>query len=231
MGKLTLILAVLCTAMQAQTTPGVVPFQCPSGFICTPAPGPTGINETITSLPVPMSGVATPPAPPVNPKLPALNPATAAAISATESAAKAIAAPPPACPTSFYAAGGIYNSAASPKFGGFYTIATPVTKCGKAFQAYSITTNVVTPSGSGKNLSFTSTTTTGAAIPMKQIGPINIYAFGNVGVAASGTATKLGSNWGGFATIPLPWLSLKFLPIGQSVNGKWMAGLAFGRSW
>jgi hypothetical protein len=145
--------------------------------------------------------------------------------------AQSPSAPPPACPSSFYAAGATYNTGASPRFAGFYAIATPITKCGGEFQAYSITMNVLTPAGSGKNLTFTDTTTTGMAIPMKQIGPINIYAFGNVGVAATATALKLGSNWGGFATVPLPFWRLKFIPIGQNVNGKWMYGSAIQKSW
>ncbi len=193
---------------------------CPAGFTCTP---------NVMTAPAPLP----PPGCPPGFFCIADPPATKAqqAVTAAESAVKTITAPPPACPTSFYAAGGTYNSAASPKLGGFYAIATPVTKCGSTFQAYSITTNILTPSGSGTHLSFTSTTTTGAAIPMKQIGPINVYAFGNVGVAAGATTTKLGSNWGGFATVPLPFWSMKIIPIGQNVNGKWTFGIAAGRSW
>ena len=136
----------------------------------------------------------------------------------------------PACPASFYAAGASLNRTATPELAGFYAIATPMTKCGASFQVYSITTNLITPEGSGKNLTFVSTTSTGAAIPLKQIGPVNLYTFGNLGVASNGTGEKLGANWGGFATVPLG-KSWRLVPIGQSVNGKWMAGLAFGRSW
>ncbi|MDP9112453.1 MAG: hypothetical protein M3O20_02090 [Acidobacteriota bacterium] len=159
-------------------------------------------------------------------------PAVKTASEPAPTASTAPAAAPTCSGSSFYAAGGTYNTAASPAFSGFYAIATPVTKCGATFQAYSITMNVLQPSGGGKNLTFTDTTTTGAAIPLKQIGPINIYAFGNLGVAATATATKLGSGWGGFATVPLPFWNLKFIPIGQSVNGgKWNFGAALGRSW
>lgn len=137
---------------------------------------------------------------------------------------------PAACPSSFYAAGASFNTTATPEIAGFYAIATPVTKCGATFQVYSITTNLLTPSGSGRNLTFTSTTTSGAAIPLKQVGPVNLYTFGNLGVAATGSTAKVGSNWGGFAIIPLKLWNLRLIPIGQSVNGKWMAGIAFGRS-
>lgn len=138
---------------------------------------------------------------------------------------------PPACPTSFYAAGASLNRTATPELAGFYAIATPLTKCGASFQVYSMTTNLITPRGSGKTLTFTSTTSTGAAIPLKQIGPVNIFTFGNVGVSSTGGGNRLGSNWGGFAVIPAHFWSLQLIPIGQSVDGKWMAGLAIGRSW
>ena len=59
------------------------------------------------------------------------------------------------CPASFYAAGVSFNPQATPNLAGWYTIALPITKCGKEFEAYSITTNNVTPKGSGANLTFT----------------------------------------------------------------------------
>src|SRR6266404_5902485 len=81
------------------------------------------------------------------------------------------------CPASFYAAGASLNPQATPNLAGWYAIALPITKCEKAFQAYSITMNNLTPKGSGANLTFTSTTSTGLAIPLKQVGPIDIYTF------------------------------------------------------
>src|SRR5271165_5942006 len=81
------------------------------------------------------------------------------------------------CPASFYAAGASFNPQATPNLAGWYAIAVPITKCEKTFQAYSITMNNLTPKGSGANLAFTSTTSTGVAIPLKQVGPIDIYTF------------------------------------------------------
>lgn len=199
-----MLILLFLLAIGAWGQPAPAPPVCPAGFTCTTLPMP----KIVATAPPPITASA--PAPVV----------TAGAT-----------APAVACPMSFYAAGTTYNPPASPRFDGFYAIATPVTKCGKTFQAYSITMNVLTPSGGSKNLTFTSTTTTGMAIPMKQVGTVNIYAFGNVGVAATATATKLGSNWGGFATVPLPFWSMRFIPIGQNVNGHWAYGAALGRSW
>jgi hypothetical protein len=148
--------------------------------------------------------------------------------------------PPPAatpavsaagCPASFYAAGASLNPQATPNLAGWYAIALPITKCEKAFQAYSITMNNLTPKGSGANLTFTSTTSTGLAIPLKQLGPIDIFTFGTIGTSVSGPSSSLAGTWGGIAVVPVGKTSWRFTPWVQSIAGKWMGGLGIGRSY
>jgi hypothetical protein len=136
-----------------------------------------------------------------------------------------------ACPASFYAAGASLNPQATPNLAGWYAIALPITKCGKAFQAYSITMNNLTPKGSGANLTFTSTTSTGLAIPLKQAGPIDIYTFGTVGSSVSGPSSSLAGTWGGIAVVPIGRTTWRLTPWVQSIGGKWMGGLGIGRSY
>ena len=136
-----------------------------------------------------------------------------------------------ACPASFYAAGASLNPQATPNLAGWYAIALPITKCEKAFQAYSITMNNLTPKGSGANLTFTSTTSTGLAIPLKQLGPIDIFTFGTIGTSVSGPSSSLAGTWGGIAVVPVGKTSWRFTPWVQSIAGKWMGGLGIGRSY
>jgi len=141
-------------------------------------------------------------------------------------------APPAApCPASFYAAGASLNPHATPNLAGWYAIALPITKCGKAFQAYSITTNNLTPKGSGANLTFISTTSTGVAIPLKQVGPIDIFTFGTVGTSVSGQSSSLAETWGGVAVVPIGRTTWRLTPWAQSIGGKWTGGLGIGRSY
>jgi hypothetical protein len=135
------------------------------------------------------------------------------------------------CPSSFYAAGASLNPQATPNLAGWYAIALPITKCDKAFQAYSITMNNLTPKGSGANLTFTSTTSTGLAIPLKQVGPIDIYTFGTLGTSVSGAASSLAGTWGGVAVVPIGKTTWRLTPWAQSIGGKWMGGLGIGRSY
>jgi len=136
-----------------------------------------------------------------------------------------------ACPASFYAAGASLNPDAIPNLAGWYAIALPITKCGKEFQAYSITMNNLTPKGSGASLTFTSTTSTGIAIPLKQWGPINIYTFGTVGTSVSGPSSNLAGTWGGVAVIPMGRTAWSFTPWAQSIGAHWTGGLGIGRSF
>ena len=136
-----------------------------------------------------------------------------------------------ACPTSFYAAGVSLNPQATPNLAGWYAIALPVTKCDKAFQAYSITMNNLTPKGSGASLTFTSTTSTGLAIPLKQVGPIDFYTFGTLGTSVSGPSSSLAGTWGGIAVVPIGKTTWRLTPWAQSIGGKWMGGLGIGRSY
>ena len=135
------------------------------------------------------------------------------------------------CPASFYAAGASFNPQATPSLAGWYAIAVPITKCEKAFQAYSITMNNLTPKGSGASLTFTSTTSTGLAIPLKQVGPIDIYTFGTLGTSVSGTSSSLAGTWGGVAVVPIGKTTWRLTPWAQSIGGKWTGGLGIGRSY
>src|SRR5579863_5704214 len=138
---------------------------------------------------------------------------------------------PAACPASFYAAGASLNPQATPNLAGWYAIALPITKCEKAFQAYSITMNNLTPKGSGASLTFTSTTSTGLAIPLKQIGPIDIFTFGTLGTSVSGTSSSLAGTWGGIVVLPIGKTAWRLTPWAQSIGGKWTGGLGIGRSY
>lgn len=143
----------------------------------------------------------------------------------------AVAAAPAACPASFYAAGASINPQATPNLAGWYAIALPITKCEKAFQAYSITMNNLTPKGSGASLTFTSTTSTGLAIPLKQLGPIGIFTFGTLGTSISGASSSLAGTWGGVAVVPIGKTTWRLTPWVQSIGGKWTGGLGIGRSY
>ncbi|MEO8050735.1 MAG: hypothetical protein ABI833_10000 [Acidobacteriota bacterium] len=135
------------------------------------------------------------------------------------------------CPTSFYAAGVSLNPQAIPNLAGWYAIALPITKCDKAFQAYSITMNNLTPRGRGASLTFTSTTSTGLAIPLRQVGPIDIYTFGTLGASVNGPFSSLAGTWGGMAVMPIGRTTWRLTPWAQSIGGKWMGGLGVGRSY
>jgi hypothetical protein len=136
-----------------------------------------------------------------------------------------------ACPASFYAAGVSFNPQATPNLAGWYAIALPITKCGKAFQAYSITTNNLTPRGRGANLTFTSTNSTGLAIPLKQVGPIDFFTFGTVGTSVSGASSSLAGTWGGVAVVPIGRTTWRLTPWAQSIGGRWTGGMGVGRSY
>jgi len=135
------------------------------------------------------------------------------------------------CPSSFYAAGVSLNPQATPNLAGWYAVAVPITKCEKAFQAYSITMNNLTPRGSGASLMFTSTTSTGLAVPLKQVGPIDIYTFGTLGTSITGQSSSLAGTWGGLAVVPIGKTNWRLTPWAQSIAGKWMEGLGIGRSY
>jgi hypothetical protein len=136
-----------------------------------------------------------------------------------------------ACPASFYAAGASFNPQSTPNLAGWYAIALPITKCGKEFQAYSITMNNLTPKGSGPSLTFVSTSSTGLAIPLKQVGPIDFYTFGTVGASVNGGSSGLAGTWGGVAVVAIGKTTWRFTPWAQSIGGKWTGGLGIGRSF
>ena len=136
-----------------------------------------------------------------------------------------------ACPASFYAAGVSLNPQATPNLAGWYAVAFPITKCEKAFQAYSITMNNLIPKGSGPSLTFTSTSSTGLAIPLKQVGPIDIFTFGTLGTSVTGPSSSLAGTWGGVAVVPIGKTTWRLTPWAQSIGGKWTGGLGIGRSY
>jgi hypothetical protein len=150
---------------------------------------------------------------------------------APPAATSSAAAAPVVCPASFYAAGASINPNATPNLAAWYAIAVPITKCEKPFQAYSITMNNLTPKGSGATLTFTSTTSTGLAIPLKQVGPIDIFTFGTLGTSVSGGASSLAGTWGGLAVVPVGKTTWRLTPWAQSIGGKWTGGLGIGRSY
>jgi hypothetical protein len=153
------------------------------------------------------------------------------AIAQTAPPAALPAVAPAICPASFYAAGASFNPQATPNLAGWYAIALPITKCEKAFQAYSITMDNLTPKGSGASLRFISTTSTGIAIPLKQVGPIDIFTFGTLGTSVSGKSSSLAGTWGGVAVVPIGGTSWRITPWAQSIGGNWTGGLGIGRSY
>lgn len=181
------------------------------------------------ALPLPvMPQTSSSSAPPVVGMPDAVRPTTAPSAGLPHTPQPPVAAP---CPASFYAAGASLNPQATPNLAGWYAIALPITKCEKAFQAYSITMNNLTPKGSGANLTFTSTTSTGLAIPLKQIGPIDIFTFGTLGTSVSGPSSSLAGTWGGIAVVPIGKTAWRLTPWAQSIGGKWTGGLGIGRSY
>lgn len=133
---------------------------------------------------------------------------------------------------SFYAAGASFNAAATPNGAGFFAIAVPLMKCGSSFQVYSYTANNITGRGHGKDFVFLNTTSTGAAIPLKQIGPFDVYAFGSMGVTTNGQAANLAGTYGGLISFPF-WKNawLRGLLAAQKVEGMSVYGFGLGRSW
>ena len=168
--------------------------------------------------------------------VPGITPPVITSSATTASATTAPATTSPAttaaaCPASFYAAGVSLNPQATPNLAGWYAIALPITKCAKAFQAYSITMNNLTPQGSGASLTFTSTASTGLAIPLKQVGPIDFFTFGTLGTSVRGAASSLAGTWGGLAVVPIGRTNWRLTPWAQSIGGKWTGGLGIGRSY
>src|SRR5579859_2366074 len=160
----------------------------------------SGLGSLALTLAFSLSAMAQTAAPGITP--PGIT-SSAATSPETTATSLATALPAAACPASFYAAGVSLNPQATPNLAGWYAIALPITKCAKAFQAYSITMNNLTPQGSGASLTFTSTTSTGLAIPLKQVGPIDFFTFGTLGTSVRGAASSLAGTWGGLAVVPI----------------------------
>lgn len=181
-------------------------------------PCPPGFTCTVPVAP------ATVPVPAVSP-MPAPIPAT------------------PSCtkPSSFYALGASLNKAATPNIAGLFIVAVPLTCDTTSFQVYSFTEHNVIPIGSGKNLTFKETTTTGFATPLKKVGPIDIYVFGQIGLsvnAVPATATQLSSLYGlasayGVAGAFPPWKGSAWRGVvaAQKIDSKNVYSVLFGRSW
>lgn len=133
---------------------------------------------------------------------------------------------------SFYAAGASLNKAATPNIAGIFVVAVPLTCDKSTFQVYSYTEHNVIPIGSGKTLTFQDTTSTGFATPLKQVGPINFYAFGQIGAAINGTAAQLASAYGGLAAFRL-WKNSAWTGViaAQKINSNNIYSVLIGRSW
>lgn len=112
-------------------------------------------------------------------------------------------------PSSFYAAGTSYNSASAPNIAGIVGIGTPLTCSDTSFQVYSYTEHNLVPVGTGSSRTFKDTISTGFAMPLKQVGPIDIFVFGNIGVstttstATNNATTGVAGAYGGMAVFPL----------------------------
>lgn len=151
-------------------------------------------------------------------------------------------APTPVCP-SFYGTGADYNSAASPKVGGWAVVATlaPGIKCNPAnlFQLYSFSEYSVAAVKTGGTFAVQENTTTGFAIPLKQLGPFDLFALGNVGMsvtpsttAVATTITKLATTYGVVGVSKtIPKIGLKFIGAVQWVNGQRTLWAGFGRTF
>ena len=114
-------------------------------------------------------------------------------------------AAPVSCPT-WYAVFAAYTPSVSPKTtaGGAVATLLPGVTCAAGFQAYSYSQYVVTAARVAGVWTLNSTTTSGVAVPMRGLGPFEVWALGAAGVAVAGSnsALKLGSTYGGMITSP-----------------------------
>lgn len=135
-------------------------------------------------------------------------------------------------PSSFYAAGVSLNKAAKPNIAGILAVGVPLTCQSNPFQVYSYTEHNLIPVGSGKDLTFRDTTTTGFATPLKEAGPIHIYAFGNIGLATNGQTAELAGAYGVLAVFPL-WKNSGWRGLlgAQKVAGSNVYSALVGRAW
>ncbi len=141
---------------------------------------------------------------------------------------------PPPCVknTSFYAAGASFNRAATPNLAGLFAIGVPLTCSTSSFQVYSFTEHNVVPVGSGANLTFKDTTTSGFATPLKQVGPFSVFVFGGGGVSTNqGDASAAGA-YGGFIAFPLgKTTAWRGLIAAQKVAGNNVFSVLVGRAF
>jgi hypothetical protein len=98
----------------------------------------------------------------------------------------------------------------------------PGVKCADGFQAYSYSQYVVSAAKMAGAWSLSSTTTSGIAVPMRGLGPFEVWALGAAGVAVTGStgSAHLCSTYGGMITSPkLGKLGLTIAVAFERVNG------------
>jgi len=149
-----------------------------------------------------------------------------------EPAPAPVAAPAVAYPSTWYGVGAAWNSAASPKFNGWGSLAILAQK---SVPLYSFTSYDVNAVRSGKGYQLKDSARTGVAMVIKQIGPANVLALGDAGAATSNTATTGAFSGGGGIVVKLgggKWTLCGFarvLKINGSAN-QTVYELGFGRT-
>jgi hypothetical protein len=147
-------------------------------------------------------------------------------------------APAATCP-SFFAAGASYQDAVSPKFSGWWAVATllPGVKCDPtkhSFQPLSFTQTTVAAIKSNGVNTLQTTTSSGIAFPFQKITSwLDLYLLGTVGAAVAGSTSTvtLGTAYGGMAAISIPKTSIIVTPAIEWVNGTRSTWLGFARTF
>ena len=150
-------------------------------------------------------------------------PSSAAGVSSSRAFTAPAAAPAsdavPVCPTIFGLATA-YSPASSPKMTASAFVATlfPGVTCSGGLQAYSYTQYIESPIKVHGTWTLSQNVTTGLAVPMRSIGPFEVWAIGTVGPSVQGSTStvSLGTTYGGMITLPKGnWL---FMAAYQRIN-------------
>lgn len=143
--------------------------------------------------------------------------------------------PPALCPT-FYALGGTFTPGESPAETGYAATSTllPGITCNPAIAQPRIYSQyIVTPERVAGSWTLDYTTSSGVIFPLRSLGPVTIWALGNLGITQVGSTSspKLGTAFGGLATIPLRKWGLLLTPGFEIVNGSKTAILGLTKSF
>lgn len=125
------------------------------------------------------------------------------------------------CPT-YYTLGGTYNPSAAPRETGYAATSTvmPGIQCNPVIPQPRIYSQyIVTPTRVDGQWQLGYTTSTGAIYPLRSFGPITLWLLGNLGVTTSSDSAKLGTAFGGIATINIKRLGVTLTPGFEIVNG------------